>query len=121
MFGAIYAVLPRITQTDFPRPRLVRVHFWLALLGVLLIVVPLIIGGIVQARQLHDPDVAFMAVVKATLPFLRASTTGYLLLALGHLVFLFNIATLADRLYRTRTVAAYAAVTSELTPIEVKA
>jgi cbb3-type cytochrome oxidase subunit 1 len=33
----------------------------------------------------------FIDVLKATLPFLRASTTGDLLMACGHLVFLANL------------------------------
>jgi len=120
MFGAAYAMLPRLTQTELPFPRLVRAHFWLALLGVLLTVVPLTGAGIFEARELHDPATPFMAVVKSTLPFLRASTMGDLLLALGHLIFLFNVTALAVRFYRPRAAAAYAAATADLSPAGAK-
>jgi cytochrome c oxidase cbb3-type subunit I len=120
MFGSAYAILPRLIGTESLSPRLVRAHFRLSLLGVLLTVVPLAVCGIVEARRLHDSAIPFMAVAKSTLPFLRASTMGDLLLALGNLVFLFNIAAAAVRFYRPRTAAAYAAVTADLSPIEAK-
>jgi cytochrome c oxidase cbb3-type subunit 1 len=120
MFGAAYAILPWLTRSELPFPALVRAHFWFALLGVLLSVVPLAIGGMGEARRLHDPSIPFMAVVKSTLPFLRVSTVGDLLLALGHLLFLVNVAGLAVRFYRPRAAAALAAATADLSTVEVK-
>jgi cytochrome c oxidase cbb3-type subunit 1 len=120
MFGAIYSILPQLTQTEFPSPKLVCAHFWLALLGLLLSVVPLALGGIVEAHRLHNPSIAFMEVMKSTLPFLRVSTMGDLLIALGHLIFLVNLAGLAIRFYRPRAVSAYAAATADLTAAEAK-
>lgn len=120
LFGAAYAVLPCLTRSELPFPVLVRAHFWLALSGVLLTVVPLAMGGIGEARRLNDPSIPFMAVVKSSLPFLRVSTAGELLLALGHLLFLVNVAGLAVRFYRPRAVEALAAATADLSAVEVK-
>jgi hypothetical protein len=61
-----------------------------------------------------------MGVVKSTLPFLRASTMGDLLLALGHVLFLVNVAGWALRFYRPRVAAAYAAATADLSALEAK-
>jgi cytochrome c oxidase cbb3-type subunit I len=120
MFGAIYSILPRITRVDLPFPGLVRAHFWVAVLGVLLVVGPLIGAGIVEARGLHDPATPFMAVVKSTLMFLRVSTMGDLLLALGHVIFWLNVTGLTLRLYRPQVAAGYAAVTADLSRAEAK-
>lgn len=120
MFGAAYAILPWLTQSEFPAPRLVRAHFWMALLGVLLSVGPLTVAGIVEARRMLDPNIAFMSVAKSTLHFLRVSTMGDLLLAFGHLLFLVNVIGLAVRFYRPRAVAAYAAATADLSAVEAK-
>ena len=120
MFGAVYTILPQVTRVEFPSTRLVRAHFRLALLGLLLTLAPLAMAGIVEARRLPDPGIAFMAVVKSTLPFLRASTMGDLLLALGHVLFLVNIAGWALRFYRPRVAAAYAAATADLSALEAK-
>ena len=45
---------------------------------------------------------------------------GDLLIALGHLIFLVNLAGLAIRFYRPRAVSAYAAATADLTAAEAK-
>ncbi|HVM51087.1 MAG TPA: cbb3-type cytochrome c oxidase subunit I [Candidatus Acidoferrum sp.] len=118
MFGAAYAVLPQVAQTEFPSRLLLWLHFWLAVSGVALMVVPLGAAGAVEAMRLQDPATPFMAVVKSSLPFLRASTTGDLLLLLAHCVFLLNVAGLAVRFYRPRAVSAYADATAELPLVE---
>jgi len=91
MFGAIYHLLPRAVGFEWPFPKLTRVHFWIALLGVLLLVVPLAIGGVVQGLKWANPNIAAVDVSAATLPFLRMSTTGLLLLLVGNLLFALNI------------------------------
>jgi cytochrome c oxidase cbb3-type subunit 1 len=91
MFGAIYYLLPRVVSIEWPFPKLARVHFWISIVGVLLLVVPLAIGGVVQGLKWANPNIAVVDVSKATLPFLRASTTGLLLILLGNLLFALNI------------------------------
>lgn len=114
LFGAIYYILPRVVGLAFPFPKLVRAHFWLAALGIVLIFLPLTIGGVVQTQKMLDPKLPFVDVVKATLPFLRASTVGDLLLFLGHLLFLGNVVGLTVRFYRSLAVEAYDEVTADL-------
>ena len=91
MFGAIYYLLPRVVGFAWPFPKLARVHFWISLLGVLLLVVPLAIGGVVQGMKWNNPAAAPVDVARATLPFLRVSTTGLLFLLLGNLLFALNL------------------------------
>ena len=91
IFGAIYYVLPRVAGLEWPFPRLARVHYWISLFGILLLVVPLAVGGIVQGLKWADPEVTPVNVAAATLPFLRVSTIGLLLLLLGNLLFALNI------------------------------
>jgi cytochrome c oxidase cbb3-type subunit I len=120
MFGAIYAILPQLTRTEFPSGKLLRIHFWLAALGLVLLVGPLAAGGLAEAHRASNPTVAFTEILQSTLPFLRASTMGDLLLALGHLVFLVNLGGLAIRFYRPRAVSAYRAATADLAVLEAK-
>ena len=91
MFGAIYYLLPRATGVEFPFPKLARVHFWLSLIGVLLLAVPWAIGGVIQGSRLQNPHIPFAEVTGATLPLLRISSLGLLLMLLGNLLFLGNI------------------------------
>jgi cytochrome c oxidase cbb3-type subunit 1 len=120
IFGAVYYIVPQLLGLEFPFANLVRVHFWTASAGILLLVVPLAAGGIVQGIKLQQADIPFTDVASGTLPFLRASTTGDLLIALGHLMFLVNLAGLVIRFYRARAVSAWAAATAEIRPAEVR-
>jgi len=120
IFGAIYCVAPQLIGLEFPSPKLVRVHFWTTAAGVLLVVVPLAAGGIVQGLRLRQAEVPFTDIARGTLPFLRVSTIGDLLLALGHLLFLFNMGGLVCRFYRARALAAWAEATTEIKPAEAR-
>jgi len=112
-FGAVYHIVPQLMAQEFPFPRLVRAHFFLAVAGVLLFVLPLAIGGIVQGVRLQNADIPFTDIAKGTLPFLRVSTMGDLLVAVGHVLFLANLGGLAFQFYRARAVSAWAAATAE--------
>ncbi len=114
IFGAVYYILPRVTGLEFPWPRLVRAHFWFATLGIVLLALPLAVAGVVQGFEMQDAKIAFVDLSKSTLPFLRVSTIGGLLLWLGHLFFVGNLVGLAMRFYRAKTVAAYAEYTADL-------
>ena len=120
LFGAIYFIVPRLMGQEFPFARLVRVHFWTAAVGVLLFVVPLAVGGIVQGFMLQHADIPFTEITQATLRFLRHSTLGELLLALGHVMFLANLGGLVVQFYRARAVSAWVEATTEIKTAEAR-
>jgi cytochrome c oxidase cbb3-type subunit 1 len=91
MFGVVYYILPRLVPAAPPCPRLLRAHLWLAMIGIVLYAAPLAIGGVRQGFAMNDPAVPFLDVVGSSLVFLRASTTGELLMVVGNLLFLLNI------------------------------
>jgi cbb3-type cytochrome oxidase subunit 1 len=114
MFGAVYIIMPRLVGLGLPWPGLVRVQLWCSIIGVLLIVLPLVLGGWVQQVKLNDPNQPFVAVMRSSLPFLRISTLGDLLLLAGHLLFLTNLVGLVVGFYRARAVATYDELTEDL-------
>lgn len=120
LFAAIYAIVPRMLGRELPYPKLVTAHFFLAAAGVLLLVLPLAAGGIAQGLKLQQSNVAFLDIAKATLPFLRASTTGDLLLALGHLLFLLNLGALVLGYYRAQAMVAWVEANTELKTAEAR-
>ncbi len=120
MFGAIYAIVPQVTGLEWPCSRSVRIHFWFAAIGILLLAVPLGIGGVVQGLKLNDAQVPFMDLSKGTLPFLRVSTLGDTSIAIGNLLLVLNLIVLSVRYYRTHFVPVYESVTAELRPAEVQ-
>jgi cytochrome c oxidase cbb3-type subunit 1 len=114
MFGAIYYLLPRVVGFEWPFPKLARVHFWISSLGVALLVLPLAIGGMEQGLKLNNPNIGFMEAMKATLPFLRVSTTGLMLLMFGNLLFALNLFGLAFVWEKALVKKIFGAVTAPL-------
>ncbi len=81
--GAVYQLMPRVMNLDWPFPKFIRVQHWLFMLGLVFLVVPLVIGGIAQGLNNFAIQIA--------LHFLQVSTLGWLLLLLGSLLFAVNI------------------------------
>ncbi len=98
MFAVIYAFAADVSDRGMPFPAFVRAHFLCAVAGLFLIVIPLMIGGVLQGRKLANPDLAFVEVSRSTLMFLRVSTLGDLLLLAGHALFLLNFGIFVQRL-----------------------
>ena len=109
MFGAAYEILPRAVGRPLPFPRLAKLHFWLAILGVLLFIVPLVLAGKAQGTKLLDPQITFAQANLAALKYLRVSTTGQLLILLGALLFALNVfvMTIKWKLALVKSVIAY--------------
>lgn len=93
-FGAMYFVLPRITAREWPYPRLISAHFWLAFFGIGIYFVSLTVGGWLQGSAMLDAKQSFMSSVAITLPYLRGRSVGGGLMVLSHLVFAWHFMSL---------------------------
>lgn len=91
MFGGIYFVLPRTLNRDWPKPRLIAWHFWLATIGIAVYVIALTIGGWRQGEAMLDAKRGFMESVALTLPYLVARSVGGGLMLAAHLVFAWHV------------------------------
>ncbi|MBM3891031.1 MAG: hypothetical protein FJ388_18110, partial [Verrucomicrobia bacterium] len=92
MFGAIYYIVPRIIQVEWPSARLIRIHFWATAIGIMLYIVPLTIGGTLQGVAMINPDVPFLdpskySVVSMTVPYLKMRSVSGFVILIGHLAF----------------------------------
>jgi cytochrome c oxidase cbb3-type subunit 1 len=121
MLGAIYELLPGVMEDKLPFPKLAKLHFWLAIAGVLLFVIPLAIAGVEQGIKLQHADVPLAdANAAAMMPF-RISTTGQLILLLGALLFALNLFVMTARWKIALFKKALAAIKAPLPVSEVKA
>lgn len=118
MFASIYHILPRISGVEVCARR-IKLHFWLAMPGSLLLAVPLMVGGVAQGLQLAKPDGVFVESTKAALMWFRLSAVGEIMSAVGALLFLANVLMVIVSYYRVIAKAAYVSVTA-LQPVEVK-
>jgi cytochrome c oxidase cbb3-type subunit I len=114
LFGAIYFMLPRVLNWEWPYPRLITLHFWLAAVGIAIYFVALTIGGWLQGLAMLDPARAFMESVAVTLPYLKWRSIGGGLMVLSHLVFVGHFMAMALRFGPMRTGAALFAGAREL-------
>ncbi|MDY0749049.1 cbb3-type cytochrome c oxidase subunit I [Paucibacter sp. R3-3] len=89
-FGGIYFIVPRVSGREWPSPRLISTHFWLAAIGITTYFTALSIGGWLQGEAMLDASRPFMESVALTAPYLKARSIGGGLMALGHLVFVWH-------------------------------
>ena len=86
-FGAIYYIMPRLLEREWPSAWLIRGHFWCCAIGVIWYVLALTIGGVLQGIELNMKDTPFAEIVQLTLPYLRARSWAGSLMTLGHIFF----------------------------------
>jgi cytochrome c oxidase cbb3-type subunit 1 len=99
IFGAFYYIVPRLLELEESAwcPRLVKAHFYLTFLGVLISCLSLLVCGVGQGILLADPRHTFPEVMKNTMFPLRVSTLGDLCVVVGTILFLLNFARLLAR------------------------
>jgi cytochrome c oxidase cbb3-type subunit 1 len=97
LFGAIYFIMPRLIDWEWPWRGLISLHFWLVSVGIVIYVVSLSIAGWKQGVALLDAAMPFMDIVRMTMPALQARTVGGALMTLGHLVFAFHFVAMLMR------------------------
>jgi len=94
-FGAIYFTMPRVTGREWPYPRLIAAHFWLALCGIAIYFTSLTVGGWLQGEAMLDAARPFMESVAVTLPYLKARSVGGALMVAGHVAFAVHFVAMA--------------------------
>ena len=97
MFGAIYFVMPRVTNWEWPYPKLISLHFWLVVIGFSIYFIGLSIGGWLQGVAMLDASVSFIESMKLTIPYLESRSIGGAIMTLGHIVFALHFALMAIR------------------------
>lgn len=103
MFGAIYFMLPRVLEWEWPSRRLISAHFWLVMVGFGVYFIGLSIGGWLQGLAMLDAARPFMDSVNITKPYLLSRSVGGALMTLGHLVFALHVALMFTRRGTART------------------
>lgn len=90
-FGAVYHALPRILKQDWAMEFLIPTHFWISAVGIVLVVIPMLIGGYMQGTGALDASIPFSDVVKSTTPWLLGRSIGWLFLGTAHFFFALNL------------------------------
>lgn len=107
MFGAMYYIAPRLVGWEWPSANLIRWHFWLTAIGILVMFVSLSIGGILQGLALHDPTVNFMKTLEIVWPWRMVRSISGTAMLLGHVIFAVHFVMLLLKVGERRETAPY--------------
>jgi cytochrome c oxidase cbb3-type subunit 1 len=95
LIGGIYYALPRITGKAWFSAGLVRAHFALTAVGILLLLASLLGAHAFQSHGLLDPKVSFSEITNGDRTWLLGATFAQMILLLGNIAFLANFYTTA--------------------------
>jgi cytochrome c oxidase cbb3-type subunit I len=118
--AGIYELLPQIMGFELPFAKFVRFQYWCFMFGIVFLVVPLAISGVVEGLRMKDPNMPFADIVQGTLIYLRVSTAGLFALLLGSLMLAANIFVMTIRWKLGLIKSLLAAVQAPLETQEVK-
>jgi cytochrome c oxidase cbb3-type subunit 1 len=93
IFGSIYYIVPRLIDFGWRSSRLVRIHYYASVYGILLIITLLGFGGVMQGFTLEDPNpaVTVSTASQIALSFHIATTMCIGLVSVGNGVFAFQL------------------------------
>jgi cytochrome c oxidase cbb3-type subunit 1 len=118
-FGAIHYLAPRLTSVE--NEKFICASGGAVTLGILIYAVAFIIGGMIQQRRLMDGSIPFLNVMNGAKPFIRISTLGVLLIAVGNALILVRLLAMARECCRNccKCCCADEAAPANLKPAEV--
>ncbi|MBE8189310.1 MAG: cytochrome-c oxidase, cbb3-type subunit I [Candidatus Thioglobus sp.] len=96
-FGTIYFLTPKLTGVELFSKRLANIHFWIALIGVLLYIIALWGAGISQGLMWLSLDdfgqlkYSFIDAMLVTIPYHWIRLLGGLLFLFGTLLMIYNL------------------------------
>ena len=106
LFGAIYYMMPRVLNWEWPFPRLISLQFWLAAIGILVYFIPLTYGGWLQGLAMLDENRSFIESMLITLPYLKWRSFGGALMVTSQVIFVAHFVLMALRFGPMRAGAA---------------
>ena len=102
-FGAIYYIVPRLIDTEWPCVKLIRWHFWFALSGLVLSVSALFLGGLLQGFAQFDVASTFRSSIEFVAPFRFLAALSSVLLLVANLSFAFSFVLMLLKLGKSQS------------------
>lgn len=101
MFGAIYFIVPRVTNREWLSGSLIRQHFWLSLYGVVFIALFCsILGGFMHGYALEQVGEPLKSAHDRLYPYAIGVTAGWVFVCLANVFFCFHLLVMWLRLGR---------------------
>jgi cbb3-type cytochrome oxidase subunit 1 len=90
-WGGIYYCVPRVTGKQWYSRRLANAHYWLSLVGTLIMITALTVAGLYQAAAWEEGTVLYRAGGYVLGPFLLGRAFSGVLIVLGQVLFVYNV------------------------------
>jgi len=103
MFGAMYYIVPRLVNWEWPCAKLIKIHFWTTAIGILLMFGALTIAGIQQGIHMNLRTTDFNVIMNSTKPWLWMRSLSGALMMVGHFVFAASFVMILMRLGKNKT------------------
>ncbi len=91
VFGAVYYMLPKITNKEIGK-NAKNFHFWTSALGVLMLLLAYLIGGLTHGVLAQQPSLEWASsVISSVRPYFLITEIAFVILGFSQLVFVINI------------------------------
>ena len=99
-FGMIYFVVPRVTRREWLSSRLIKMHFFLSIYGVVTIALVAVFGGLMQGHAQEDFKQPWENAMTYSYPYAVATTLAWCFLLFSNVWFFMHLALMWLRLGR---------------------
>jgi cytochrome c oxidase cbb3-type subunit 1 len=99
-FGMIYFIVPRITRREWLSSRLIKMHFYLSVYGVITVALVALFGGIMQGQAQEDFKQPWENAMTYAYPYAVAATLSWCFLLFSNVFFFLHLTLMWLRLGR---------------------
>lgn len=100
MFGAIYFIVPRVTNREWLSRRLIKMHFFLSLYGIMTVAAVALFGGLMQGVGQEDWSQPWENPLDFTRPYAVATTIAWCFILVSNVFFFLHLKLMWLRLGR---------------------
>jgi cytochrome c oxidase cbb3-type subunit 1 len=100
MFGAIYFIVPRITRREWLSRRLIKMHFFISIYGIIMIALVAIFGGLQQGMGQEEFNKPWIDLAFRAYPYAWATTIAWFFILISNVFFFLHLLVMWLRLGR---------------------
>jgi cytochrome c oxidase cbb3-type subunit 1 len=100
MFGGIYFIVPRITRREWLSRRLIKMHFFISIYGIVLIALVAVFGGLQQGMGQEEFNKPWIAIAFRAYPYAWATTIAWCFILISNIFFFLHLLVMWLRLGR---------------------
>jgi cytochrome c oxidase cbb3-type subunit 1 len=103
LFGATYFIVPRVTLREWLSRRLIKVHFYFSVYGIITVAIVALFGGLQQGMGQEQWQQPWLAVADYARPYAVATTFAWCLILFSNIFFFIHLLLMWLRLGRRST------------------